>query len=331
MSCLWTDHGHAPPVADVPRRPSRAGGPYDPVRTIDRVTSTIAIASCDAFAEKGYAEDLLLVTAIEQLGLQAVIRSWSDPTVDWSAFDATVLRSTWDYTPRRSEFLAWAEQVPRLHNPVEVIRPNSDKRYLASLAELGIPIVPTTFFDPDEPVQLPSHGEFVIKPSVGAGSKGAGRFDGDVEVDLADAAAHARHLQVEGRTVMVQPYLSDVDSVGETALIFIGGRFSHAICKSALLPPDARHALTEPGLASANLFVEETITPRTPSAEELALAERVVTTISAEPLLYARIDLLPAGDGPVVIEVELTEPSLFLDFDAAAPGRLADAIQARLG
>jgi len=295
------------------------------------VSRAIAIASCDLFAEKGYEEDLLLVAALRDRGLDPVIRSWSDPAVDWSAFDLTVIRSTWDYTQRRQEFLDWAAGVPRLLNPVEVIRPNSDKRYLAGLAEAGLPIVPTTFFGPDEPVQLPSHGEFVIKPSVGAGAKGAGRFDGDVEADLIDAAAHAKHLQAEGRTVMVQPYLTDVDSVGETALIFIDGKFSHAICKSALLPPDARHSLTEPGLASETLFIEETITPRTPSADELALAERVVAQVAAEPLLYARVDLLPAGDGPVVIEVELTEPSLFLGFDPAAAGRLADAIQARLG
>lgn len=304
---------------------------HHPVRTIGEMSPRIAIATCDLFTPEGYPEDRLLVAALEANGGRADLRSWSDPAVDWAGYDLTVLRSTWDYTARRDEFLAWVRQVPRLHNPAAVVVDNSDKRYLAGLAAAGIPVVPTTFFGADEPVQLPSHGEFVIKPSVGAGSRGAGRFDADLATDLADAVAHAEHLQAEGRTVMVQPYLTDVDSIGETALIFIDGAFSHAICKSALLPPDARYQLTEPGKTSESLFVEEAITPRTPSADELAVAERVLQHVAAERLLYARIDLLPGADGPVVIELELTEPSLFLDFGDGSADRLATAILGRLG
>lgn len=300
------------------------------VRTIGPM-SRIAIASCDLFTPDGYSEDQLLVQALARIQLEADIRSWSDPAVDWGSYDLTVLRSTWDYTARREDFLAWAEQVPRLQNPAPVVRANSDKRYLAELQAAGIPVVPTTFFGPDEQVQLPGHGEFVIKPSVGAGSRGAGRFDADLPADLIDAAKHAAHLQAEGRVVMVQPYLTDVDSIGETALIFIDGEFSHAICKSALLAPDARHALTEPGKTAESLFLPETISARTPSADELALAGRVLAQVADQPLLYARVDLLPTGEGPVVIELELTEPSLFLDFSDHAADRLAAAIQARLG
>ncbi|HEX2904290.1 MAG TPA: hypothetical protein VHO01_12610 [Jatrophihabitans sp.] len=291
----------------------------------------VAIASCDLFAPDGYREDRVLLDALAAVGVAAEIQSWSDPAVDWDRYGLTVLRSTWDYTSRRSDFLAWAERVPRLANPAAVVRANSDKRYLAALQDAGIPVVPTTFFGPDEQVQLPGGGEFVIKPSVGAGSRGAGRFDAAVPGDLADAAKHAEHLQGDGRTVMVQPYLTDVDAIGETALIFIEGRFSHAICKSALLPPDTRFQLTEPGKASESLFIEESISPRVPSAAEREVAERVLAHAVTEPLLYARVDLLPGPDGPVLIELELTEPSLFLEFDEAAPARLAGAIVARLG
>ncbi len=38
---------------------------------------------------------------------------------------------------------------------------------------------------------------------------------------------------------------------------------------------------------------------------------------------YARIDLLPSASGPVVLEVEVTEPSLYLDCDEGAPARAA--------
>ena len=112
--------------------------------------------------------------------------------MDWTAFDATVLRSTWDYTVRRAEFLAWAERVPRLHNPVAVIRANSDKRYLADLAEAGMPVVPTTFFGPAEPVRAArtraSSWSSRRSAPVRGGPAGSTRIAADTRPD---AAAHA--------------------------------------------------------------------------------------------------------------------------------------------
>jgi hypothetical protein len=120
---------------------------------------------------------------------------------------------------------------------------------------------------------------------------------------------------------MVQPYDADVDTAGETALLFIGGEFSHAIRKGPIL--------TGPDRGVETLYQEESITPRTPSPAERALAERVLAALPFDrsALLYARVDLLPTPSGePVVIEVELTEPSLFLTTAAGAPDRLAAAI-----
>ena len=129
--------------------------------------------------------------------------------------------------------------------------------------------------------------------------------------------------------MLVQPYLADVDAAGETALIFLDGRFSHAACKSALLAPATSYLLEQD-----ELFLTETITPRQPTAAELGLAERVfaeLTEALSEPLLYARIDLLPSPDGPRVLEVELIEPSLFLAHAEGAADRLAVAIADRVG
>nr|MDQ2839413.1 hypothetical protein [Actinomycetota bacterium] len=156
---------------------------------------------------------------------------------------------------------------------------------------------------------------------------GAGRFDADLAgtADLADA--HLQALHQAGRTAMIQPYLSGVDTAGETALIFLDGQFSHSVCKSAMLPPDSRHPV-----AGGDLYVAETITARQPSAAELAVADQVLTQLTgglSEPLLYARIDLLPSPDGPLVVEAELTEPSLFLSYAEGAASRLAEAISAR--
>ena len=291
------------------------------------MSRAIAIASCDQLPD-GDADDQLLVAALAELGLAATVLAWTDRTVDWDAFDATIIRSTWDYTARRPEFLAWAREVPRLHNPVEVLRDNTDKRYLARLAAAGIPIVPTEFFPPGERVRLPVGTEFVVKPSVGAGSVGAGRFPADAH---APASAHAGMLHDEGRTVMVQPYLAEVDQAGETALIFLAGRYSHAIRKSAMLAPDTSYRLD-----AGELYLTETITARQPSPAERQLADRVHALLAEQlpseqrPLLYARIDLLPSPDGPLLLEAELIEPSLFLAYAPGAAERLAAAVAERV-
>jgi hypothetical protein len=129
--------------------------------------------------------------------------------------------------------------------------------------------------------------------------------------------------------VLVQPYLDAVDAAGETALIFFDGVFSHAVRKGPMLRPDARHAVD-----GGALFIEENITAREPSPAELALAERVFAHANAglaENLLYARIDLLPGPDGPVLVELELVEPSLFFLHADGAADRFAAAISARVG
>ena len=234
---------------------------------------------------------------------------WDDAGVDWRGFDLVVVRSTWDYPARRDEFLVWAASVPRILNSPEVLRWNTDKRYLAAL---GPQTIPTNFLEPGGPFVVPGF-RFVVKPSVGAGSIGAARYDAGDE----RAREHVGRLHAAGKTVMVQPYVEAVDDDEELALHFIGGEFSHAIRKAALLPRGG-----EPG---EGLFVEERITAARPSETELELAERTLDAVpfAREELLYGRVDLLP---GPVVLEVELTEPSLYLGYAEGAAPRFAAAI-----
>jgi hypothetical protein len=248
---------------------------------------------------------------------------WDAPDADWSGL--TVVRSPWDYTRAAERFLAWTRSVPQLHNPAEVIAWSADKIYLAELDAAGIPVVPSRFAAPAEPVTLPRDVEYVVKPTVGAGSRGAGRFAAG---DLAGGQAHARALHAEGRVALVQPYLSGVDEVGETALIYLDGEFSHAICKGAMLPDGVVHPVH-----GHDLFVEERITTRQPSEAELAVGGKVLGWLRERfgaELLYTRVDLLPGPDGPLLGELELIEPSLFLGHADGAADRLATAIAARL-
>jgi glutathione synthase/RimK-type ligase-like ATP-grasp enzyme len=283
--------------------------------------AAVVLATC-ADLPDGDEDAPALVAALERLGLKARWQAWTDPGVSW-ADGLVVLRSTWDYAPRRAEFLDWARSVPWLVNPYEVVEWNTDKVYLAELAEAGIATVPTQIVPAGETAAFPAEGEFVVKPSVGAGSRGAGRFAADRH---ADAAAHVAALHASGHTALVQPYLADVDVHGERALVYLDGVFSHAVTKGAMLVAAAAHPV-----AGEHLYVEERITPASAAPAELAVGERAVEFVVRRfgVPLYARVDLLPSADGPVVVELEVTEPSLFLGHAYGATDRFAAAIAAR--
>jgi len=272
----------------------------------------------------------LIVAALRANGLDADWQVWNDPSAVWNA--PTMIRSTWDYSTDRSAFLAWARSVPRLLNPYDAVLWSSDKVYLIELAEAELAVVPTTAYRPGQVPTFPASGQFVVKPSVGAGSRGCRRFR---EGDEHGAAAHTARLHAEGRTVLVQPYLGEVDAAGETGLLYFDGGFSHAIEKRAMLPAGTVYPLdaAPKGSTAGGLRVAERITRRCPSEPELAVGEQAIAFLRDRfgcDLLYARVDLLPTLDGPVIGELEIVEPSLFLAYDAGAADRLAAALAAKL-
>jgi glutathione synthase/RimK-type ligase-like ATP-grasp enzyme len=295
------------------------------------VTARIALVS--ARAARGMDEDMPpLQAAFAQLGAHSEIADWDDPQVEWRSFDLALLRSAWDYTERLAQFLGWVERtaaVTRLLNPVAVVRWNSDKHYLLTLAGQGVPIVPSTFAEPGADVERvlqeflaqSVHEDVVVKPAVGACSRDTRRHARDRHEEI---CTHVRRLLEAGRSALLQPYLAGVDRDGETALIFIDGQFSHAIRKGPLLPRD--------GQATAALFAPEDIIPRAPAADELALAERLLKQLPVGKLLYARVDLIRDADGkPRLLELELTEPSLFFAHAPDAAARFAVAALRRAG
>lgn len=264
-----------------------------------------------------------LVSALARRGVRAQPVVWDDPAVDWRRFARVVLRSTWDYPRRHRDFLAWTAGVDRagaLRNRAGVVAWNTDKRYLRELAAAGVPVVETHLVEPGAPVPVPAAGGdgVVVKPAVSAGAQDTVRHDAD---DADAIGAHVARLHAQGRVAVVQPYVADVDQAGETALVFLADRFSHAIRKGPLL--DGSRATV------GGLFSEEDIRSRVPSAAERAVAERTLDALPHDrrSLLYARVDLLPDAErGPVVLEVELVEPSLFLATADGAAERFAAAI-----
>jgi hypothetical protein len=293
-----------------------------------------ALVTCSALPDLE-ADDAPLVAALADRRVAAQPAVWDDPDVDWESFDVAVVRSTWDYSGRRDEFVEWARRVPNLLNAASVLEWNTDKEYLKELADRGVATIPTVWLDPERNfsaravhTRMPAHGDFVIKPTVSAGSKDTGRYESGDATERGLGIRHTLDLLGSGRHVMIQPYLAEVDTIGETGLVYIDGRFSHAVHKRALLsgPYDP---------AEAALYVEEEMSPAQATPEQLALADAVLAVAAelqpeaARPL-YARVDVVPGPDGaPLLMELELTEPSLFLRLGEEALDRFADAIALR--
>ncbi|WP_163750528.1 ATP-grasp domain-containing protein [Mycolicibacterium helvum] len=263
---------------------------------------SIVLAGCPQLIA-GDGDDEGLIEALRRRGLHARWLSWDDPQTEDA--DLVILRAAWDYAERREEFLSWTTRVPNLLNAPEVVAWNSDKHYLQDLAEAGVPTLASFFFEPGEKVTLPK-GEIVVKPAIGAGSIDTGRF-----VDHAAARAHVAALQDSGRTALVQPYDARVEA-GETALVFLGGRQSHAFTKGPMLPPEGEVA----ALDESGTYVAEKLAPADP---DFAMWDVGVTALEAAcgylgiittELLYARVDLIGGADDPVLLELELIEPGL---------------------
>jgi hypothetical protein len=302
------------------------------------------IALVSTFDALALDEDLPpLVAALVRLGAQASTPCWDDPAVDWAAFDLAVLRSTWNYVERIGEFRAWTRrcaQQTRLFNPPDVVDWNTDKHYLAHLHDAGVPVVPSRFVEPGEHPRAALQNflagtadslsagrampfdQFVIKPSIGAGSRDTARYR---RSDADRALAHLSRLVVdERRSALLQPYLASVDQLGETALVYFGGEASHAFRKGPLLRLDS--ALVE------GLFAPEEITARQPTADERALAAAAYAAIPFEAPLYARIDMIRDASGaPLILELEMTEPSVFFRHAPGSAERLARLLVARCG
>lgn len=271
----------------------------------------------------GRADDLLA----EQLGLRAVEVSrpcWDDHDVDWGGFDLVLVRTTWDYADRREEFLAWADAVgtrTTVLNPPQVLRWNTHKSYLLELEERGAPVVPTAWLGQGDRVDvaeiLRARGwqHAVVKPAIGVGGRGlvlldAARPDADL--------AAIRELVTAG-DVLVQPFLGRVRDRGELSVVLVDGEVSHAVRKL----PEAGEYRVQAERGARHEAVEL-------DADTAALARWVVEA-TGQPLLFARVDLIEDEVGAwQLVELEATEPDLYLTMAGEAAATLADAVLRRL-
>ena len=278
-----------------------------------------------------------VIEALFREGITAVPTVWHDERTDWSSFDAIVIRSPWDYSNRSSEFDDWLQRVAmqtRVFNNPELIRWNLNKRYLDELHSCGIPIIQTSYCTDLREVITSVHSLSsswqVIKPSISAGSRNTGLFrkEDDALFGLAQRILDA------GKEVMIQPEVASLSAGREKALFYFGGRFSHAITKGALL---ARGG----GFLSGSY--QETPRSARAETEELALGDLSMAAIremsrrhewasdGANPPVYARFDVvIDEQQGPLLIEAELFEPSLYVHDNPQAARQYAKAVADQL-
>ena len=280
------------------------------------------LATCDIVPALD-PDDRALVRELHTRGLTVSTAVWNDPLVDWGAARLCMVRSTWDYHHRYNEFIAWIERVASVtavRNEPSLLVWNAHKSYLGDLERLGVPIVPTLWARRGERHALSevreSRGwrDVVLKPATGAASHNVTR----VRADLASRASGQARLDTMLQTedVLVQPYLEAVASYGERALIFLDGRYSHAVVKK---PFDRVLAIGD----EPSSVVQAT-------REEIEVASQAMAAVPGAPL-YGRVDLLNDDAGqPRVSEVELIEPGLYLGVYEPAQRAFADAIEREL-
>jgi hypothetical protein len=283
----------------------------------------VALASCVDLPEPD-PDAAPLAAALGKSGLTFAVLAWDDPSVDWSAVRMTVLRSTWNYPQHPEAFLAWVESIARvtqLWNPLPVVRWNLHKRYLLILERLGIPVVPTELVQKGSDQSLSGivvsrlwgGGDVVVKPAVSAASYRTTRITPGT-----DRGEEILRELVAAGDVLVQMYLPSVEDYGERSLVWIDGELTHAVRKSPRFEEDE----------------ESVSSPVEILRSEADLAGRVLETVQVcvdEPLMYARADVAPGpGGDPVVMELELIEPSLYFAQCPRALDRFVRAIWNRL-
>jgi glutathione synthase/RimK-type ligase-like ATP-grasp enzyme len=279
---------------------------------------TVALVTCAAHPDLS-ADDRLLLPALRAAGFEPLARRWDEPAEPWARHAAVVVRSCWDYHHRPEEFHAWLDRLERVRarvfNPVPILRWNADKRYLRDLEAAGIEVVPTAWVDQPNDGSLAELADargwrrVVVKPSVSATAFETWRTGHRVTAD----DEHRFRRLTGKRPALVQPYLPEIEG-GELSLVFLGGRYSHAVLKRP-----------RPGDFRVQTDFGGTVEPARPDPQVVEAAARALRAAPGATL-YARVDLCLVAGQVQLMELELLEPTLFFAGEPAAPGRFAESL-----
>jgi hypothetical protein len=283
----------------------------------------LAIATC-AQLPQVYPDDVYFVSQLERLGVRPTVCVWNDPSVDWTVFDAVLIRTVWDYFQHYAAFLAWLDTLDRLGvstiNDTRLIRWNSEKRYLLDIEQQGVPIIPTRVAPAgrlQETLASATEDELVIKPSVSGGAWHTVR--GKPGTDAFKKAIEALPADLD---FLIQPFVPEIASHGEWSLLYFAGVYSHAVLKRPA-SGDYRVQTEHGGIATEAI-------PDTAIMQAADMALTAVAALGHREQAYARVDGVVVGDQFRIMELELVEPLLHLTIRPDAADRFAAYVVARL-
>lgn len=278
----------------------------------------IALLTCENFPEL-YQTDQLLIPELAKHNIIAKAAIWDDKTINWTDFEYLIFRNTWDYFEKEEQFNTWLDYVQesgiKTLNAIEIIQRNKHKFYLRDLEQQGIKILPTIFIDktPElDLVQLLPHDwkKAVIKPAYSGGSYLTEVFE-ILQVRLINLQYRPIAAQKE---LLLQKFMPEIVSEGETSFIFFNKKFSHCVNKK---PAD--------GDFRVQIQFGGNYTAIEPSLDLIDQAQKVVNTFK-EKLLYARVDGIVIDNQLHLMEIECIEPDLYFGQSENAQSRFVNAL-----
>lgn len=285
-------------------------------------------------------DDQIAVNVLRECGHEVVAVKWGQSVADLVSYDLIVVRSPWDYmdTPENTtQFFSWIESVERagikVTNPPRFMRWLLDKHYLADLADQGIPVIPTVYLDTNASINLlaifNTKGAFILKPCISAAGNGLYYID---SVEAAHQFQDRVSQSLAERSYMLQNFVPEITSNGEWSLIFIGGKYSHAIHKMPAANEIMVHAERGGSLnfkiEPPSLIVDFAIDAYT----RMLKAYEAVTKfrINESSIVYLRLDVIETKNGPLLLECEGVEPELFFRADLHSVTHFSEAIENQL-
>lgn len=290
--------------------------------TIITASEYLNPSEVDWYTEQVLTEDRLVQEALERQNMRVYRTNWDNPNFDWSSTSFVLLRTCWDYSSRFLEFSKWLERVQKqskLINSASQIEWNINKHYLEDLMDRGVLVPPTKIITPKTKTSLKEWqeelewDEMVLKPVVSAGGRHTYRIK---KSEIDDYEPLFRKL-IDQEAMLLQPFLQQIVTKGEIAIMVINGKVTHSVLKRA---------------KAGDFRVQDdfggSVEDYQANAEEVAFAEKVVAACPEKPI-YARVDLLWDNDNRIALsEIELIEPEMWFRKNPAAADDLAKAIVA---
>ena len=283
------------------------------------MTLKIAIATCAKLPHPAD-DDELLANYLRQAGFEVSYLVWNNDKIDWANYAIVLIRSTWDYHQHIEVWERWLQMLKdkqvKVLNPVETIRWNMHKSYLKELKQKGVRIVPTVFVEKGSITNLKAILEVqgwkkgVVKPAISLDAFHTWKTD----LQCAESQQTTFEALITERDMMVQPFMPEIGTKGEYSFMFFGGVFSHVVLKAN---PTGDFRIQE-NYGGVNQLQEV-------DASLIVQAHSILQAANM-PYTYARVDVIERENKLFLMELELIEPSLFLDLKEGAAKLLGDAM-----